>query len=238
MQQATHYIGNWQWSKDSRTLRLEGYYKDYRDLIVENVNPYSFNPNTYRFSFAQVDNSGYGYAKGLELFWRDKKTVKNLDYWVSYSYIDTKRKYNNFIAEATPSFISDHNLNIVTKYFIEKIQTNISATYSYASGRPYYDPNYATVSNESAVQNFMTGRTPEYHNLAISAAWLHTFGKWFTVFYVSIDNVTNQHNIFGYRYQYNSTTGTYAQSPVVPALYRTIFVGVNMSLTQFSKDEL
>jgi hypothetical protein len=230
MQEAIHYIANWQWSKDSRTLRLEGYYKDYRDLIVENVKASTFNPNTYRFTFDSLSNNGYGYAKGLELFWRDKKTVKNLDYWVSYSYIDTRRLYLNYLASATPTFISDHNLNIVTKYFIEKIQTNISATYSYASGRPYYNPTYSAGEQTA---KFMTDRTPEYHNLAISAAYLHTFGKWFTVFYVSVDNVTNRHNIFGYRYTANS-----APTPIVPALYRTVFVGVNMSLTQFSKDEL
>jgi hypothetical protein len=65
-------------------------------------------------------------------------------------------------------------------------------------------------------------------------AYLHSFGKWFTVFYVSVDNVTNQKNIFGYRYDANGNNKT----PVVPALYRTVFFGVNASLTQFKKDEL
>lgn len=229
MQLATHYIANWQWSKDTRTLRLEAYYKDYTNLLKETKN--YFNPNSYRFITAidTLNNSGYGYAKGVELFWRDKKTVKNLDYWVSYSYIDTRRFYLNYLASATPTYISDHNLSIVSKYFVEKIQTSISATYSYASGRPYYDPN-------KDARQFMTDRTPDYHNLALSAAWLHTFGKWFTVFYISIDNVTNQKNIFGYRYSYEN--GKYTPSPIVPALYRTVFFGVNMSLTQFSKDEI
>ncbi|MES2701166.1 MAG: TonB-dependent receptor [Bacteroidota bacterium] len=232
MQQAIHYIANWQWTSDGRTLRLEGYYKDYKNLLRE-TSRRAFNPNAYRTitPFDTVDNGGYGYAKGLELFWRDKKTVSNLDYWISYSFIDTKRKYLNYPSEATPGFISDHNLSLVGKYFINKIQTNISATYSYASGRPYYNP--ITASNDS---KFMTDKAPEYHNLAISAAWLHTFGKWFTVFYISIDNVTNYKNIFGYRYLPKG--GTFTQTPVVPAMYRTIFFGVNMSLTQFSKDEL
>ena len=37
-----------------------------------------------------VNNNGSGYAKGVELFWRDKKSLKNIDYWVSYSYLDSK----------------------------------------------------------------------------------------------------------------------------------------------------
>lgn len=234
MQLATHYILNWQYSHNDRILRLEGYYKKYEDLIRETTT-ISFDPNTYRYitPYTTINNSGDGYAQGLELFWRDKKTVKNLDYWVSYSYIDTKRKYLNFPVAATPTFISNHNLSLVTKYFVDKWHTSISATYAYASGRPYYNAVKAQAA-PGDYSGFMIDRTPDYHNLALQAAYLHTFGKWFTVFYISIDNVTNRHNIFGYRYSNNNTV----QSPIVPALYRTVFFGVNMSLTQFSKDEL
>lgn len=228
MQMATHYIVNWQYNHNDRILRLEGYYKQYDSLISEHT--VSVNPNAYRIITPStiLDNSGYGYAQGLEVFWRDKKSVKNLDYWVSYSYIDTKRKYGNFPVAATPSFIANHNLNLVGKYFVDKWHTSISATYTFATGKPYYNPGYGT-----DYSRYLSDETPQYHNLALSGAYLHTFGKWFTVFYISIDNVTNQHNVFGYRYD-----GTGNKYPVVPALYRTVFFGVNMSLTQFSKDEL
>jgi len=231
MQEAIHYIANWQYTKDDRTLRIEGYYKKYEHLILEHDSTYD--PNAYRIITQStiVDNSGYGYAEGAELFFRDKKTVKNLDYWISYSYIDTKRKYENFPTEATPTFIANNNLSLVAKYFVDKWQTNFSATYSYASGRPYYNPNNPT---------FLGDKTPDFNNLALTVAYLHSFGKWFTVFYLSIDNITNQHNIFGYRYTYdaNGVVTSAPKSPVVPALYRSYFVGVNMSLTQFKKDEL
>jgi len=232
MQAATHYIANWQYSKDDRTLRLEGYYKNYSDLVREiSNNPYD--PSNYRIitDTTKVNNSGYGYAQGLELFWRDKKSVKNLDYWISYSYIDTRRLYANYIAEATPTYIANHNLSLVAKYFVDKWQTNFSATYSFASGRPYYNPNNST---------FLGDRTPDFNNLALTVAYLHSFGKWFTVFYLSVDNITNEHNVFGYRYTYDSNGAVTSapKSPIVPALYRSIFFGVNMSLTQFKKDEL
>ena len=87
--------------------------------------------------------------------------------------------------------------------------------------------------------NFLSEKTPDFNNLALTVAYLHSFGKWFTVFYLSIDNITNQHNIFGYRYIYDANGApTGGRNPIVPALYRSIFVGVNMSLTQFKKDEL
>ena len=42
--------------------------------------------------------------KGVELFWRDKKSLKNIDYWVSYSYLDSKRDYLNYTESLFPNF--------------------------------------------------------------------------------------------------------------------------------------
>jgi len=223
-QEAIHYIANYQWSKADRTLRLEAYYKSYQQLVREHVS--FFDPNQYRSYVAgMVDNSGDGYAKGIELFWRDRKSVKNLDYWLSYSYIDTRRLYKNFPVEATPTFIADHNFNLIAKYYIEKLQTQINMTYSYASGRPYYNPNNP---------DFLGDRTPDFHNLALNINYLTHVRKWFSVIYAGIDNVTNQHNVFGYRYSADGTR----RMEIKPALYRSFFIGVNFSLTEFSKDEL
>lgn len=232
-QKAIHYIANYQWQKADRTLRIEGYYKDYQSLMRERriANGVYYDPNIYRSldsGFATntlaVNNSGYGYAGGAELFWRDKKTIKNTDYWISYSYIDTRRLYKNYPTEAMPEFISKHNLNIVAKYWIDKINTQINATYSYASGRPYYDPNHSI---------FLGDRAPEYHNLSFTINHLRSIKKWFFVFYAGVDNVMNYKNVFGYRYAADGT-----KTAIVPPLYRSYFVGINMSLTKFDKDEL
>ncbi len=222
-QQSIHYIANYQYSKNDRTLRIEGYYKDYNQLVRERLANGTFDPNNFRVPVGFVDNSGYGYAQGAELFWRDKKSVKNGDYWISYSYIDTRRLYKNYISEAQPNFIATHNLSVVTKYFIPKLQTQFNMTYSYASGRPYYDP---------ANPVFMADRAPDYHNLSLTVNYLRSFGKWFSVIYAGVDNITNNKNIFGYRF----TNGT--RTPIVPAIYRSVFVGINFSLTAFDVDEL
>ncbi len=239
MQQAMHYIANWQWSKTDRTLRIEGYYKNYQDLIREPYAAMSYDPNRYRIinDTTTINNSGYGYAGGFELFWRDKKSIKNADYWISYSYIDTRRLYQNFPVMATPTFIASNNLNVVGKYFVDKWQTNFSATYSFATGYPYYNPERA---QPLAAGSFLNDHTPTFNNVALTVAYLHSFGKWFTVMYVSVDNVFNFHNVYGYRYLYGSNGQEIkgSQSPVVPALYRTIFFGINCSLSQFKKDEL
>ncbi|MBS1772568.1 MAG: TonB-dependent receptor [Bacteroidetes bacterium] len=223
MQQAVHYIANYQYMHKDRTLRIEGYYKSY-DQLVRQFTAYS--PNNFATPYGYVDNTGYGYATGAELFWRDKKTIKNADYWISYSFIDTKRLFKNYPTEAQPDFIASHTLNVVTKYFIEKWSTQINVTYNFATGRPYYNPS-------KPASEFFTDRTPDYNNLSLTVNYLHSIGKWFTVVYAGIDNITNAQNIFGYRYDAFGN-----KYPVRPALYRSVFVGVNFSLTAFDKDEL
>jgi hypothetical protein len=180
-QEATHYILNYQFMNDDRTFRVEGYYKSYNDLIRE-ITEGPFDPNPYRPFYWPINNTGYGYAKGLDVFWRDKKSIKNFDYWISYSYIDTKRLYANYVTEATPDFVSTNNLNIVTKYFIEKPGINISLTYAYASGKPYYNPDNP---------EFLGNTTAPYQDLSASLSFLFTYKKLFGVFYIGIDNLTN-----------------------------------------------
>ncbi len=222
-QQAVHYIINYQRIKNDRTFRIEAYFKSYNQLIHEK--DVSYDPNQYRFYFSTVDNSGSGFAKGFDIFLRDKKSIENCEYWISYSYIDTKRLYRDYPSKATPEFVSPHNLNIITKYFIYKIQTNISLSYNYASGRTYYNPDNAI---------FLGDKTPDYHNLSLSISYLTTLRKMFTVIYLSVDNITDRHNILGYRYSVDGSD----RYPVVPSTYRTIFFGINLSLTKFNKDEL
>jgi hypothetical protein len=126
--------------------------------------------------------------------------------------------------EATPDFIADHTLNVTTKYFIEKWKLNVNLSYAFATGRPYYNPQEAFLSN----------KTPNYQNLAFTAAYLTNIGKWFTVFYAGLDNIANRKNIFGYRY---SADGNF-RYPIEPAIYRSVFIGFFMSLSEFSQDEL
>jgi hypothetical protein len=126
-EKASHYILNYQYSKSKRTFRSEIYLKDYTNLVKYDTNQPFLNSN--------YSNDGYGYAKGLDIFWRDGKTFKNLEYWVSYSYIDTKRDYKNYEAKVTPSFVAKHNLSIVTKYWIDKWKSQVGFAHSFNSGR-------------------------------------------------------------------------------------------------------
>ncbi len=221
-QQAIHYLINYEWIRENRSFRLEAYYKKYSRLVREQGVPYT--PNPYRTDFGTVDNSGYGYARGIDVFWRDKASIPLLDYWITYSYVDTRRLYQNYPVEATPDFVSRHNLNLILKFLSANGHVFASAGYNFSSGRPYYNPGAA----------FLSDRSPAYQNASFKISYLATFRKVFAAFYVNVDDLTNYRNVLGYRY---STDGE-EKSPIVPPQYRSILFGVYLSLTAFKKDDL
>ena len=108
-EQADHLILNYQLVTPKQTFRIEGYIKNYHDLVKFNPND-QFNPSVY-------NNNGEGYARGVDIFWRDNKTIRNADYWISYSFLDTERDYRDFPTKSVPTFASKHNLSVVYKHF-------------------------------------------------------------------------------------------------------------------------
>ena len=75
-QKTSHYILNYQINDDGQIFRAEAYYKDYDNLVKYDTDFASFDSN--------YNNTGSGFSKGIDLFWRDSKSIKNIDYWLSY----------------------------------------------------------------------------------------------------------------------------------------------------------
>ena len=208
---ATHYILNYQKTTEGRIFRVEAYYKKYADLVK---------------TFPAYDNDGKGYAKGIELFWRDKKSIKNLDYWISYSYLNTKRDYLNYPMQLQPNFAADHTASFVVKRFYTSIKTGFNFTYSYATGRPYY--NFMLNNGKYDIAD--KGTTRDYHNLGFSMNYVPSLGntrsKLFWVLVASITNVLGSNQVYGYNYSYNG----YYKQPILPPAKRFYFIGAFFSL--------
>jgi len=204
---ASHYIVSYQRIENNRTFRIEAYHKQY-DNLVKIVNDV-------------VTNTGAGYARGLELFWRDNESVNNLDYWVSYSYLDTERDYLDFPVKATPSFASKHNFSVVTKYFIVKLKSQLGATWSFTSGRPYNDLNGPV---------FNGGRTPSYQDLSFNWSYLP---KPNLIVYFSCTNLLGHDNIFGYEYgSVRNEDGLYNSRPIRQPAPRFLFLGIFYTISK------
>ena len=215
---ATHYIAQYQRVTSQQTLRAELFYKKYDDLIKTSFN----GPQELA-----TGNGGFGDAKGFEFFWRDKKSVRNLDYWISYSYLDTKRDFQNFPYAIQPSFAARHTASLVLKKFVTPWKMNVNGAYNYASGRPYYFIGRNPQTGENEFRD--RGLTPDYHNVSLSLNFLPSLGKkntkMFAVYVLSVSNVFNFKQVYGYEYSFNG----YRKEAIVPPSRVFVFIGAFLS---------
>jgi hypothetical protein len=213
---ATHYIAQFMKVTNVRTFRAEIFYKKYENLIkTGNVNG--------REGVA-INNNGFGDAKGIEFFWRDKKTIKNVDYWISYSYLDTKRDFLNFPFAITPNFAAKHTASVVLKKFVTKWKTQFNGSYNFASNRPYYH----IVPDGAGYKFTDRGEVPNYHNISFAVNYLPSIGKQtnnFAVYVLSISNIFGIKQVYGYQYSYNGAR----KEQIIPPSRIFVYIGAFFS---------
>ncbi|MGB6083174.1 TonB-dependent receptor plug domain-containing protein [Moheibacter sp.] len=203
------YLLNYFYQKEKQTIRVEVYRKDYEDLVR----------NEGAFNYIQ---NGNGFAQGIDFFWRNNGShFKNLQYWVSYSYIDTKRLYKDFPVEAQPGFVANHNLSVVGKYWIQDWRSQIGLTYQFASGRPYTNPN---------TEGFLNDKTKTFNILNLSWAYLLDQQK---ILYFSVSNPIGIKNINGYNYaDLPNENGFYERMEIRPSMDRFFFIGFFWTISE------
>jgi vitamin B12 transporter len=215
---AIHYILTYQKTTNDRIFRAETFYKKYEDLVK--THPVSS-------VYGNYNNDGYGFAKGFEFFWRDKKSIKDFDYWVSYSYLDTKRDYLNYPGQLRPNFAATHTASLVVKRFLVDIKTGFNFTYSFATGRPYYNFTYSNSNNKYIIAD--QGKTKEFHNLGFSMNYVPSLGKTnpkvYWVLVASVTNVLGYDPVFNYNYSYNGMN----KQPIGLTAKRFYFIGAFFS---------
>jgi hypothetical protein len=213
---ATHYIANYQYKKGKQLFIAEAYYKKYEGLIKYDT--------AYLNATSILSQRGDAYAKGLDIFWRDAKTFDNFEYWLSYSYLDSKRDYKNYPYAVAPSFTSKHNVSLVGKYWSSKLKSQIGFAYNFASGRPYDNPNEAA---------FMALQTKTYNNLSFNWAYLISQQK---IVYLSVTNVFGFNNVSGFNYKNTpDINGRFAREAITPAAKRGIFIGYFWTISENKK---
>ena len=208
-QQSNHYILNYQVNKNKRLLRVEPYYKEYKSLV------------TYKSDFSKIGNEGEGYAYGLDVFYKDLRTVKNAQFWVSYSYLNTERKFRDYPEQTTPTFASKHNMSIVYKHWVSDIKSMISLSARYSTPRVFNDPNQSEFNNS---------QTKPFRTLDLSWSYLP---KNHIIFYTAVTNVLGFDNQFGSQFSSQAdSNGSYAKSDILPSAKRFIFIGCFITFTK------
>lgn len=212
-EKTTHYIANFQYQRQGRTFRAEGYYKGYSDLVTFDTD----------FPTAQsvFGNLGDGYATGWDIFWRDNSGIENLDYWISYSYLDTQRLYREFPVSGTPNFAPRHSFSLVTKYWLESLRSQVGLSYSFHSGRYYTNPNEA---------GFQNALTPDFHDLSVNWSYLIDDQK---ILYLSVSNVLGLRNINNYQYaSAPNNRGEFERLAIRPPADTYFFIGFFWTISE------
>ena len=177
----SHFIANYQSVKQNQIFRIEGYYKAYNNLVKFDTQVPNFTSN--------FNNNGSGFAKGIDVFWRQNQKIKNTDYWVSYSYLETERDYRNFPVAATPNFAPKHNFSFVAKHWVASWKSQLGLSYAFASGRNFTNPNKP---------GFLNDKTKTFNSLSLNCAYLIDQQK---ILFFAVSNALGTKNIFGYNYR-------------------------------------
>lgn len=231
-EKATHYILQYQKMANRRILRVEAYYKKYDDLIKTTG---SFGKLT------ALNNEGFGDARGIEFFWRDKKTLRNFDYWVSYSYLDTKREFLNYPYKLWPPFAANHTASLVTKLLVLPLKMQVNASYTFSSGRPYYDIININNNGQYPQYNIRNkGTTKSYNDISLSLNYLPQLGKKnvraFSVIVLSVTNVPGFNNIYNYNFSADGSRKIAVTPPAKRFFYLGYFISFGIDRTQEAID--
>lgn len=176
---AIHYITGLSYETTNFLFSAEGYYKQISDLTEYSLRIQS---NPIEVNYDENFFTGYGYARGIE-FLLQKKTGK-LNGWLSYTLGEAK---NHFDVYSDTYFSANqdvtHEFKIVALYQYKR--WDFSATWVYATGRPYTAPSgaYSITLLDGNTQDFFTVTTknglrlPDYHRADISANFKLLTGK-------------------------------------------------------------
>jgi len=192
-EQATHYILGYEFNKSEGlfVFRVEGYYKDYKNLVLRDT-------NTFLYS-----SGGKGFAKGIDVFLKSTVTNK-YSTWISYAYTDSKRSQYDAQVESPAAYDITHNLTFVASYNITDVITT-GLTYRLSTGKPYtpitggiYDPNANAYQPIYAETN--SGRFPTYQRMDVNFQYIFSLFGRFAIAVFQINNLLNQKNLYDYTY--------------------------------------
>ena len=204
--ESQHLILNYLYQKEGKTFRAEAFHKSYDHLVrFEGILQ---NPQ-------QVRNEGEGFARGFDVFFRDRESLKNTDYWITYSFVDSKRSYFQYSGQVQPDFAPKHNLSIVVKHFVPSLKSQLGLSWSFNDGLTYTDPNRT---------GEMNSKTSSFQNLSLSWSYLPRPNL---IIHGAVTNVTGHQNIFGYQFaQVPNEQGRFESMPLGQGAPRFLFLGI------------
>ena len=204
---AIHYVAGTSYETGNFQFDIEGFYKDLNGLTE-----YTFRTtNTFRRDQDATTQDyfykGTGYAKGIE-FMVQKKYGLNTG-WIAYTLSEVKNTFHD-LNYGKPYFALQDQTHEIKAVYCRKIKNwDLSATFVYATGKPYTAPEsryqitlldgstytYWHVSDKNAI------RLPDYHKLDLAVTYNLIGRLTDEAFTLSVFNVYNHTNIWYKKYQ-------------------------------------
>ena len=207
---ARHLIGNINYSKNNRLLRLEYFNYKYSNLMK------LVNTDTIGFK-------GTGNSSGIDLFYKDGTSINNLEFWITYSYLKAKRNFLDYPSLLMPTYTTPHTFSLVVKKFFNQINLQTNLSYTFSTGRPYYDIKYSN----SNFKVFDKGITDPFHNICLSLNYLFNIKKIMGIAVLSCTNLLGKNPVLNYNFSDRILEDDkYYKEPITLGAPRFYFIGV------------
>ena len=223
-QTATHWIATLRHDRGPLQLRLAGYLKPYRDLVVQT------GPAAYA-------NAGSGFARGVDVFAKYGGFLETrLSGWASYSFVQSRRTQlrqqgGAFTLERGPApFDLTHQITLVGKLRVVDMLF-AGTTYRHSTGQPVTpvvdaiarpDGSFAPVEGPVG-----SDRLPAYRRLDLQLSYYIPLGEGRSLtVYAAMNNALDRANVIDVTYAPDYRT----RSEQTTNFRRSVYAGLTMTL--------
>jgi hypothetical protein len=187
-------------------LKVEAFYKDYDNYPTSTIRPYLVLANTgagfagsddnfSSFGLEPLVDAGFGKARGVEL--SVQKKLSDIPYYGILSLTYSKSDYTSLDRiERAGSYDQNWIFNLSGGYKFDEYW-EVSSKFRFASGKPYTPFNFDGTQN---IADYNTRRIKSTHSLDIRVDKRWYFSGWTLITYIDIQNIYNQNNQSGIRW--------------------------------------
>lgn len=189
-------------------VKLEGFYKDYKNYPTSVLRPYLVLANTgagyggaeenfESFGFEPLVSEGFGNAKGIELSMQKRSTGQGVYGLISATYAQTE--FTGLDGINRPSAFEQEWIFNLSGGYIFDHQWEVSFKFRYASGRPITPYNS---NGTQSLSNYLTDNLPPLHSLDLRVDKRWDLGGLSLITYLDIQNIYNRSNVQNIRWDY------------------------------------
>lgn len=189
-------------------IKLEGFYKDYKNYPTSTLRPYLILANTgagyggaeenfESFGFEPLVSEGFGNAKGIELSLQKRSTGQGIYGLISATYAQTE--FTGLDGIKRPSAFEQEWIFNLSGGYIFDHQWEVSFKFRYASGRPVTPYNS---NGTQSLSNYLTDNLSPLHTLDLRVDKRWDLGGLSLITYLDIQNIYNRSNVQNIRWDY------------------------------------